>query len=218
MSALLELRTLCSKPFCKPSLLSALQAIQFNIFEGNIPMWCVNEQRFVRRSLLQSSKISCVMLQRPESDHQIYSSLSLFVLPRGTRLPLHDHPNMHVLCHVLHGRLHAKCYDWLNDPTDSSVRNHREAKEVFFGSVPVGTIYQIQPDGGGVLHEFSAPEGLVAFLDVISPPYYAPPQHIECTYYDEVSPRRFPTPSRTMTIAPCRPQPEVPMDTYLWVH
>ena len=39
-------------------------------------------------------------------------SATLFCLPAGTALPIHDHPMMHVLTQVVEGELLAKAYDW----------------------------------------------------------------------------------------------------------
>jgi PCO_ADO len=38
--------------------------------------------------------------------------LSLWVLPKGTRLPLHDHPGMTVFMRHLYGELEVRCFDW----------------------------------------------------------------------------------------------------------
>lgn len=70
--------------------------------------------------------------------------LSLFLLPAGERLPLHDHPGMHVWTRVLHGRLALRAFDWVTrdpprarpapelalDPTSPPVRATPELRNV----------------------------------------------------------------------------------------
>lgn len=48
------------------------------------------------------------------SEGQIYTEdklrVSLFFVPKGTEMPLHDHPGMFVLCKILKGRLMRDAY------------------------------------------------------------------------------------------------------------
>lgn len=53
------------------------------------------------------------------------------------------------------------------------------------GELPSG-LAVIEPDGGGVLHAFTSGDSPVVFLDVISPPYFASPDKLDCTYFDIV--------------------------------
>lgn len=43
-------------------------------------------------------------------------SLGVFMLPAGTSIPLHDHPDMNVISHLLFGSLHVTAYDRASDP------------------------------------------------------------------------------------------------------
>lgn len=44
-----------------------------------------------------------------------YYSAGVFFLPKGSKLPLHDHRNMLVFCKLIYGRAEFKSYDKLKD-------------------------------------------------------------------------------------------------------
>lgn len=109
--------------------------------------------------------------------HSKVASVTIFALPPGAALPLHDHPGMHVWCRMLHGRMHDVSLDWANETI-------REAQVVHNGYCdPAAEPKLIEPDQGGVLHQFTADAEIGAvFIDVVSPPYYSPPDYRDCTY------------------------------------
>jgi cysteamine dioxygenase len=53
--------------------------------------------------------------------------LSLFLLPRGAVLPLHDHPGMRVWTRALEGRLLVEAWDWVAPPPAASARRAGDA-------------------------------------------------------------------------------------------
>lgn len=123
--------------------------------------------------------------------------VTLWALPPGACLPLHDHPGMTVLNRVMAGRMHELSFDWadgadaVNGPT-----KRREAKVVAnkwrtggmseaASATDSPRSIEVSPHAGGVLHAFTAaPDAPVLFIDVIAPPYFAEPDHINCTYFD----------------------------------
>ncbi|CAM9306513.1 unnamed protein product, partial [Ectocarpus sp. 8 AP-2014] len=44
-------------------------------------------------------------------------SIGVFVLPPGACIPLHDHPDMSVVSHVLYGSVKITCYDRVAEDT-----------------------------------------------------------------------------------------------------
>ena len=106
-------------------------------------------------------------------------SCSIFILPAGVSLPLHDHPGMTVHHRLLMGRLHDFSLDWVDQGKGLATVVRNAWRE------PSTDVTIIEPTKGGVLHAFSAgPEGPAVFIDVISPPYFAAPDHAPCTYFD----------------------------------
>lgn len=113
--------------------------------------------------------------------------LSLFILPKGAKLPLHDHPNMVVISKVLQGSLRIKSYDWAeqpkvtvkNDNTTSlygAVRPH--VNDVFRAPTPATILY---PTFGGNIHELEAVEDTI-LVDILLPPYSTVSGR-PCNYY-----------------------------------
>jgi hypothetical protein len=98
------------------------------------------------------------------------SEVGLFFLPRGERIPLHDHPDMHVYMRVLHGTLHVTSYTRV---TADLAR--RTADQDLDETSPV---WLVEPHRDN-LHTLHARTD-VAFLDVLRPPYVA---GRVCTYY-----------------------------------
>lgn len=105
-------------------------------------------------------------------------SISIFVLPNRSKIPLHDHPGMCVFSRVLSGKLKVKqyhpiksnnqligklyCDEWVESPFTSSLFSD-------FSNI----------------HEFEAGDEGVAILDVIIPPYVSW-EGRNCTYYQEM--------------------------------
>jgi len=120
--------------------------------------------------------------------------LSLWILPRGTCLPLHDHPDMTVLMRHLYGELEVRSFDWMDKtrcghPPTAGLSRLTEVLH-WTDSVPRkkdtaegnGNVAVFKPHSNN-LHEIRALSD-AAFFDVIAPPY----DHDEeatriCTYY-----------------------------------
>lgn len=100
--------------------------------------------------------------------------LALFLLPRGERLPLHDHPDMHVWTRVLHGRLAVRAFDWV-ERTPPRVRPAGELV-VAPGSAPLRATPQLHN-----VHELRAEEPS-AILDLFAP-YYDKEAGRPCHYW-----------------------------------
>lgn len=135
-------------------------------------------------------------------------SITGFILPQGARLPLHDHPHMTVVCKVMHGSMHVKSFDWV----DESLRIAKVVMDQTVSSDRSPLI--ILPNGGGVLHEFTAVKEPVLFFDVITPPYYHPPENIPCTYLTVEGGIERAQLGEVVELRPMTPQPEVPMDCF----
>ncbi|CAL4926477.1 unnamed protein product [Urochloa decumbens] len=104
-------------------------------------------------------------------------TITVFLLPQGAAMPLHDHPGMTVFSKLLIGSAHIVSYDWVQPRVCTAAA----------GSVPEATLAQkvldneftaasgawvLFPDAGGNLHRFVAGEdGPCALLDVMTPRY-----------------------------------------------
>mmetsp|Transcript_15783 Transcript_15783/g.24556 ORF Transcript_15783/g.24556 Transcript_15783/m.24556 type:complete len:271 (+) Transcript_15783:385-1197(+) len=102
-------------------------------------------------------------------------TVGIFLIPKGQRLPLHDHPGMTVLSKVLFGTLKVNSFDKaeysrpieekdFNEPFPCVVRNASELVTVH------GKCKILHPTSGGNLHEFIAHTDC-GVLDVLAPPY-----------------------------------------------
>ena len=122
-----------------------------------------------------------------ESEHV---SMGIFLLPAGSRIPLHDHPGMTVVSRVLRGSLHVRSYDWAAGccgETGPRRPGGGDAVRVFDGLVGSGTERETSvlfPGSNGNVHAFEAVEDCAVF-DVICPPYNAAAGR-PCTYYQAV--------------------------------
>eukprot|EP00931_Biecheleriopsis_adriatica_P002557 TRINITY_DN1034_c0_g2_i4.p1 TRINITY_DN1034_c0_g2~~TRINITY_DN1034_c0_g2_i4.p1 ORF type:complete len:288 (-),score=43.91 TRINITY_DN1034_c0_g2_i4:26-889(-) len=101
-------------------------------------------------------------------------TLCIFVLRQGARIPLHDHPGMHVFGRLLFGRIHVTSMDL--SPNSSEGR----LEAVVHASEALPRTYSLSPSEGN-LHQLEALEDS-AFFDVVAPPY-DPRQGRDCTYY-----------------------------------
>eukprot|EP00928_Gymnodinium_smaydae_P045741 TRINITY_DN30452_c0_g1_i1.p1 TRINITY_DN30452_c0_g1~~TRINITY_DN30452_c0_g1_i1.p1 ORF type:complete len:326 (-),score=50.88 TRINITY_DN30452_c0_g1_i1:40-1017(-) len=115
-------------------------------------------------------------------------TVCIFTLPKGSRLPLHDHPGMYVYGRLLFGRMRSISYDIVRGgqgegSASASVRPRKGMwpvslkADVVHGAEPV--TYNLAPDQGN-LHELLALEDC-AFFDILFPPYSANGR--ECLYY-----------------------------------
>mmetsp|Transcript_5636 Transcript_5636/g.13139 ORF Transcript_5636/g.13139 Transcript_5636/m.13139 type:complete len:305 (+) Transcript_5636:264-1178(+) len=133
--------------------------------------------------------------------HELFE-VALIVMPKGSWLPLHDHPGMSVFTKVLHGRLRVTSFDFVEQ-----FETEEEGKRTTLASARDGVVRSsgtltpsdaplvLSPSAihralltpphflseSGSIHEFSADE-TTAFLDVMGPPYTADSR--KCHYYD----------------------------------
>ncbi|HXU32623.1 MAG TPA: hypothetical protein VN851_18805 [Thermoanaerobaculia bacterium] len=103
---------------------------------------------------------------------------SLFLVPAGRELPLHDHPEMTVLLRVLAGRLEIRSFDWL--PDRPGLARPRPARTVG----PADRCDILRPRDGN-LHHLRALED-TAFVDLFSP-YYDEAAGRPCSYFRQES-------------------------------
>lgn len=118
--------------------------------------------------------------QHVYEDHAM--SIGIFLLPRGSAIPLHDHPGMTVLSKLLFGRLRVTSYDMPADrpsPSKTSMLNpfSRGRSAIRFRCQPPRTTIVAAPCSTlrldplcGNIHEFEALED-TAIFDVLTPPY-----------------------------------------------
>ncbi|HEV7671235.1 MAG TPA: hypothetical protein VGS22_22180 [Thermoanaerobaculia bacterium] len=99
---------------------------------------------------------------------------SLFLVPAGRELPLHDHPEMTVLLRVLAGRLEISSFDWI--PGRPGFARARPARRL-----SPGDRCDVLGPRDGNLHHLRALED-TAFVDLFSP-YYDEAAGRPCSYF-----------------------------------
>jgi len=117
-------------------------------------------------------------------------SMSIFVLKPGTRLPMHDHPRMHGLIRVIHGRMNVSSYSLLERKSGDGfepMRSSGNGRDSAIKKGDVFTAHRISPTSGNVVdvnsepvvltpndgnvHEIHAIDSPAAFFDILAPPY-----------------------------------------------
>jgi len=113
---------------------------------------------------------------------EVYSgpdmTVCIFLLKAGARIPLHDHPGMHVRGRLLFGRMRVVSYDVVSSfHADGSVWAECRGEHMYG---PQPTTYGLKPQEGN-FHELVALSPC-AFFDILAPPY-DPRSGRDCTYY-----------------------------------
>lgn len=126
-------------------------------------------------------------------------SLGVFVVKGGARLPLHDHPGMHGVIKVIHGKLRIRSYSAVGtaESVPPDIRDSLKPWQRHL-VVPVKLYADMEVDEksescmltpvDGNYHEVSSVGGPAAFLDILSPPYNESHSvRRECHYYAELT-------------------------------
>ena len=110
-----------------------------------------------------------------------------FVLAPYGRIPLHDHPSLSVFMKIVFGSIRITSFD-ATTPT-ASPSNHIKGPcnaRLVTDAILSDTEQTITIEGngtGGSYHHICTGRHGGIFVDVISPPYGAPPSFSDCTYY-----------------------------------
>ncbi|KAJ1294340.1 hypothetical protein BS78_01G139400 [Paspalum vaginatum] len=114
-------------------------------------------------------------------------AITVFFLPWGTVMLLHDHPGMTVFSKLLIGSPHVEAYDWVRPGAFTSRGGSRMLAEKVLDrdATPASGTWVLFPNSGGNMHRFVAGENEhCAFLDVLTPPY-ARTGRRRCAYYQD---------------------------------
>jgi plant cysteine oxidase len=101
-------------------------------------------------------------------------SLAVFILPAGSRLPVHDHPQMSVLCKLVSGSLSYRSFTAELSSKEETLYDCTEVVKTNADSS-----WYLTPNRGN-FHELTAHENCVLF-DALLPPYREPER--PCSYY-----------------------------------
>lgn len=157
-------------------LLDRLQLVDLNLPPANA--WDKEEPVYLRQSasgLAFMEAYACPTF-----------SMGIFMMRKGTRIPIHDHPDMTVFTKVLLGRIQTQSYDIIVENGSKLEGNSvNMLRRVRVHPVRVlcasdGAVLSVSPESGH-LHAIEAVETSV-FVDVMGPPYHDDPQS-NCTYY-----------------------------------
>ncbi|XP_066957573.1 2-aminoethanethiol dioxygenase [Macrobrachium rosenbergii] len=139
----------------------------------------------------------------PVTYMQVYEdndvTICVFILKRGVRLPLHDHPGMFGMLKVIHGSVSVQSYSHTN--TESleeklqEILNTRPSAGVCPATKHQKVLVtasdkacRLTPNSQNI-HEIHSIDGPAAFLDILSPPYGTDKRlgvERDCHYYQEV--------------------------------
>lgn len=142
-----------------------------------------------------------------------YYTVAMFILHNGTRMPLHDHPGMHGIIKVIHGKVRITSYSSFPTPGDVNIDPpddimgkvsgsgffHRSANviptKVCLASkvIDVESEAQLLTPINGNYHEIQADEP-AAILDLLSPPYNSDDDR-DCHYYRDIGTSIMTTPN-----------------------
>ena len=119
-------------------------------------------------------------------------SIGIFLMQKGMKLPLHDHPRMSVYSKVLFGQIKTTSYDWIDHPfveirkpLNTERWPARRCSEITSHARTLDVDAVLPSEGN--LHTIEALT-TAAFIDVIGPPY---DEHRQCTYYRILDPKEL---------------------------
>lgn len=107
-------------------------------------------------------------------------SMSIFIIRRGERIPLHDHPGMFGVLKVLHGSGTLCSYSAVRPQRSSDDTVLEAQRHPDMAVAPSSAPCCLTPTERN-FHEIRALEGPLAFLDILAPPYDGVER--DCHYY-----------------------------------
>jgi hypothetical protein len=116
------------------------------------------------------SESMCMHIFKSEKYH-----ISVFLLPKGSKLPIHDHPSMTVCTKLIAGEIFIRSFTAQSTQGDSIIAT-MDANET---RLPQSDSWLLTPEVGN-LHEFEACSHSVIF-DILLPPYREPGR--PCNFY-----------------------------------
>jgi len=103
-------------------------------------------------------------------------SMGIFLVPKGGRLPLHNHPDMKVASRLLFGTLQVQSYSWEDSEELTATLAHE-------GVVTAPALLTLEEERGNLHDLVAISEEGAAFFDVLCPPY-SPSTGRDCSYYE----------------------------------
>ncbi|GJM96059.1 hypothetical protein PR202_ga12865 [Eleusine coracana subsp. coracana] len=118
-------------------------------------------------------------------------TITVFFLPPGAAMPLHNHPGLTVFSKLLLGSAHVVAYDWVRPSayagsgsgSTMTMLAEKALDQEFTAACGAWVLF---PDSCGNMHRFVAGEdGPCAFLDVVTPSY-SPAKQGPCSFYRDM--------------------------------
>ncbi|KAL5960520.1 2-aminoethanethiol dioxygenase [Taenia solium] len=156
-------------------------------------------------SLPPPSQLNAPVAYMHITENEVFS-MGMFILRPGSRIPLHGHPGMFGVIRVMQGSMRCRSFTPLSHdetPVGASTPSDCGGTAVMWclAAAPDLTIAEPHADRllgasdrapclltpcTGNLHELTAVEGTVVFLDILSPPYDHDLGTRECLFYREI--------------------------------
>lgn len=113
-------------------------------------------------------------------------TMSIFIVKRGARIPLHDHPGMYGILKVIYGSAKISSYSEVRRRSPDPDSDRVDCDTIEVRRHPDETVgadasaCRLTPSDRN-FHEIVAVDGTIAFLDILAPPYNMKDR--DCHYY-----------------------------------
>ena len=134
-----------------------------------------DRNRFSNISIyIQSLEAKTPVLHMEILEKSSVVSLSMFLIRRGFKIPLHNHPNMHGFGKIIYGKGKIVSYTLNEAKNDDFTAKYEFSKEI-----KAGDMLLLEPNLNNVHEIIASDESDLVLVDLIVPPYES-----NCNFYE----------------------------------
>uniref|UniRef100_A0A0X3NNX5 2-aminoethanethiol dioxygenase n=1 Tax=Schistocephalus solidus TaxID=70667 RepID=A0A0X3NNX5_SCHSO len=200
------IRRLCASSLTNTSEPESLEEVSSDALKTlltNVSALTLEDVGVDRVHGFDSSSFSAPVIYVHITENEIFS-MGMFILRPGSRIPLHSHPGMFGIIRVMQGAVRCQSFTRLSTSQlraaggPLAVLSAQGAAKWQLSDFTVAQPHQdtllnvgcepcvLTPHTGN-LHELTAVDGTVVFLDILAPPYNHDLGARECLFYREVA-------------------------------